>query len=515
MLKTLSVPRRNASEIVVLVLFVLLSLILGLVGAVGGWFSQALLVSILLPLGLLLLSYRTGLYLCIIFLPVALSPLIPKAGPLSLTNVLLLGTLLSFGVNWILARMSKKDIVVPIPREFVLYYLLPIAIAAMIGSFHLGEIPRAFLESRNFAAYGLKEYWISLYFKEHLIIAMAFVFAAAVVVRGSGLGFAIATLVSGLLFVIGIFLVILLSGASLDVLRHNRGFLSVMGTHNNQAGALLIVPFAVALFTREYVSGRLVRFMLAVAAFTIAVGILLTFSRGSFLGMLIVSLFYIWHFKRFLLGFFILSIAIMGLSVAPDAIRDRLMTGLGGGSSVSAQLQDTSGKDDELTAGRVYIWSQRMSDIQRSPIWGNGLESGQWSDVVKSGKYYLDNAHNLYLTILTDLGIIGLILMVLFYRYLWRLVSSLSKDERVTPMMRGYFLAILATLFALPITGVAGGDYLASTSRWYLWVGIGVAIGYRRIFPNPVSTPAKGSKAGDRWSSDGVGRGAPWIAPIR
>ena len=138
-----------------------------------------------LAFGLLLLSYRTGTYLCIIFLPVALSPLIPKAGPLSLTNVLLLGTLLSFGVNWILARMSKKDIVVPIPREFVLYYLLPIAIAAMIGSFHLGEIPRAFLESRNFAAYGLKEYWISLYFKEHLIIAMAFVFAAAVVVRGS------------------------------------------------------------------------------------------------------------------------------------------------------------------------------------------------------------------------------------------------------------------------------------------------------------------------------------------
>ena len=171
--------------------------------------------------------------------------------------------------------------------------------------------------------------------------------------------------------------------------------------------------------------------------------------------MLIVSLFYIWHFKRIMLGFGILSIAIIGLSVAPDAIRDRLMTGLGGGSSVSDNCKILL-EDDQLTAGRVYIWSQRMSDIQRSPIWGNGLESGQWSDVVKSGKNHLDNAHNLYLTILTDLGIIGLILMVLFYRYLWRLVSSLSKDERVSPVMRGYFLAILSTLFALPITGISG-----------------------------------------------------------
>ena len=70
-------------------------------------------------------------------------------------------------------------------------------------------------------------------------------------------------------------------------------------------------------------------------------------------------------------------------------------------------------QQDQLTAGRVWIWTQLLPEFLDSPIWGSGVGSTAWSTMVKNG-LYINHPHNLYLRILLDMGVLGMLLMFKF-----------------------------------------------------------------------------------------------------
>lgn len=489
--------RRSFSWVAVLLATALLAVLLGLVGAVAGWFAQVLILSVALPFVLLLVDYRLGLALVVLFLPYAGSPMLPKAGPLSLINVLLLGVCASFVLRWALMRMVGRQIVIPVTREFIGLYFVVVTAATLIGTLHLGEIPRHFVLSQGFESYGLKEYWISFYFKMMLlVIATVCVMGAAVVENGKGLRFAVLSVISGVLFVFAVFAVIAASGASLDHLRHIRNFLRPLGMHNNEAGLMLFWPLAMALFMREFVQHKGARMALFVAVLIIGTGVLFTFSRGAFVAMVTVTAFYVWHYKRLRAGLMVLTVAVIGVALAPDAVRDRLMTGLDGGS-VTEQFDARYGQGaDELTAGRVYIWTNLAPEVVRSPLIGRGMESGMWSQFIKDGNL-INNPHSLYLRLLMDLGIVGAMCMLFFYRYVWKLFRRMSNDSRLEPAMRGYFLGAAAGMLGMLASGVAGGTYYPANYQLFFWVAVGLGLAYsRRLAGQPavaVDAPTPGS----------------------
>ncbi len=491
MLQQVSLQRHVLVWVALSVAIGLLAVFLGLVGAFVGWFAQLFILIITVPIVLMLLDYRIGLMLAVLVMPYGNAPFIPRAAPLSMLNVLLLGVCLAFLLRWTLSRMTGTRIVIPLTRELRWFYLLPVTVAMLIGSSHLGEISPRYLDFAHIDSYGLKDYWVSLYLKMMLLVFMGCIHGAAIVERGNGLRFAVTTIVSGVLFVIGIFVMIAWTGVSFEMLKGARSLLfPILGNNNNQAAALLLVPLGCVLFMREFVTNRLTRNCLLGATLIIAVGVVLTFSRGGFMAMLFMLGFYVWHFKRLGLGLAVLTLVVAGAAVAPDAIRERLMTGLED-APVSKQLTGSGAGGDELTAGRVWIWRQLAPEILRSPVVGRGLGSVQWSEAAKDGRYYANHPHNLYLEILMDLGLVGAVCIAIFYRYVWKLFRRLSEDERLMPAMRGYFLGSAAGLLGMLVYGFSNGNYYPASEQLYFWVNIGLALGYQRYLASQPPAPAR------------------------
>jgi exopolysaccharide production protein ExoQ len=91
-----------------------------------------------------------------------------------------------------------------------------------------------------------------------------------------------------------------------------------------------------------------------------------------------------------------------------------------GGSSVSG-LTSTLGRESTLT-GRTEIWAGLIPVVMQQPILGSGF-GGFWTPANRA-KHEIGEAHNGYLDLLLDLGIVGLLLASMF------LMSSCRKAQR-------------------------------------------------------------------------------------
>ncbi|MEW6706231.1 MAG: O-antigen ligase family protein [Pseudomonadota bacterium] len=471
------VPAAPASAGPMVALFgglVLLALLIGLVGAIGGWIAQLLLLTLVVPMALLVSDYRIGLVLLIVLMPYANSRLIPQLGPLSIINLVLAGVCALYLLRMVLARMSRKPAHLPVERELLLFYVLPVTMAAVVGTMHLGEIPQYFLVVSKIEKYGLKEYWISHYFKTMLLVLTACIMGAAVVEYGKGKRFAVALAVSAVLFVLAMMALIAISGMSLDRLKDARSFLSLLGRHNNEAGVLLTTALGPMLFMHAHLRHRIGRLALGTAVGLVIVGILLTFSRGAFLGLVAIIAMYVLHFRRVKTALTVLALLVVAAALAPAAVYERLGRGLDERAAGASLNSET----DELTAGRVYTWKQLAPEVLRSPVWGRGQLSTQWSNHVKTTWYNANHPHNMYLEILMDMGLIGAVAMFLFYRHVWRTFRRLGRDERVPEAMRGFFIGASAGLLSMLVYGLSNGHYYPAPEQIFYWVTVGLAFGY-------------------------------------
>jgi O-antigen ligase len=75
-----------------------------------------------------------------------------------------------------------------------------------------------------------------------------------------------------------------------------------------------------------------------------------------------------------------------------------------GGSGVAA-LTSSLGRDSTLT-GRTEVWSDVLPEVEREPLLGHGFGSF-WTDA-RRALYDIPTAHNGYLDILLELGVVGL-----------------------------------------------------------------------------------------------------------
>jgi exopolysaccharide production protein ExoQ len=75
-----------------------------------------------------------------------------------------------------------------------------------------------------------------------------------------------------------------------------------------------------------------------------------------------------------------------------------------GGSNIASVSSDL-GRDDTLT-GRTVIWGQLMPVFERQPVLGSGFQSF-WT-TSRRELYVFSDAHNGYLDIMMDLGVVGL-----------------------------------------------------------------------------------------------------------
>lgn len=158
----------------------------------------------------------------------------------------------------------------------------------------------------------------------------------------------------------------------------------------------MTAPLALAIFYHHQFQKKIYLFYF----FIIILANLLTFSRGGYLALILtVFIFAIFSIKSFLKNtksllsiFLFLMLFVFMFSISP--IRNRFLA--------SFSLQEGS------NSGRIEMWSQALKSLRQRPL---GVGLGNFPLEVKPTASYRDPiyAHNLYLDIATEIGLLGLL----------------------------------------------------------------------------------------------------------
>ena len=197
--------------------------------------------------------------------------------------------------------------------------------------------------------------------------------------------------------------------------------------------------------------------------------LVLTFSRGAFLGFIMVNGLFIVT-RRDPRGFLFGAVVVSGLLfLLPGTMWDRVTAGLGGDMNA-------------VTAGRTgEIWLPLLPELWRSPFIGNGLSSILWSDAMRAERILqVGHAHSAYLQTLLDMGIIGLVLLLAFFGLLLRDFWRASRDKSLSRTMRGFFEGASVGLLAFLMAGFAGSTLTPCAEQSFLWLAAGMLYGMRR-----------------------------------
>lgn len=231
----------------------------------------------------------------------------------------------------------------------------------------------------------------------------------------------------------------------------------------NEFAMLQVVAFSVGLCLYFVHAHNLYRILVVLACIIIATSVLTTVSRGGTLSLAVVS--FVWLLtlpRRWLPLMLVLAggVAWTGLDLGVfDAVLQR---------------SNSTARDP-----RFLLWNVALQLWEANPLIGLGLGSfpqAFYQNEYLSGQVYFRRpmvAHNMYLHIATETGIIGLLLFLLVVlSALWALwqaskVVGLGSSER-NWIFRGYMIGLFGFL--------VGSFFLSAQYEKMLWMSIGLAI---------------------------------------
>lgn len=463
-------PRRDRSKLSTLAGIALLGIIWGVVVAVAELNALYLCIS-LIGCGFILLDFRIGVVLLIVLMPISRSTIFPHAmlgvTGLNPLNLLLIGTLGSYLLRELSAGTLKRFV----PRPLFWLYIVPIVIAGALGARHVDDIAPVFFINDLLDFKDAAGYIRDLVVKPLFMVLFALLLSAAVSSSHKPEKFLIPTLISIWMMGLMVVVFVLVSGVGIDVLGRStsREFLTPLGMHANELGCMYAIAYALLLFTWAESKTAHFKLMLIASMGLVVIALLLTFSRGAFLGFVVVNvLFLLWYRNAktlVLLG----VLAVAALFVLPGAVFDRITTGYGSGL-------------DAISANRIgLLWIPLLPELLRSPVYGNGIGSMLWSDAMRTGAgasiLMVTHPHNAYLQALLDMGIAGLILLGAYFVHVWKKFRALSIDDALRPELRGLYRGAVAGLVSFLVAGISGSSLTPVSEQVFLWLAIGMMYG--------------------------------------
>lgn len=137
---------------------------------------------------------------------------------------------------------------------------------------------------------------------------------------------------------------------------------SIIGD-NNQLAAALLVTLPLMNYLRLQSRHRLIRIGLAVAMGLTLLSILASYSRGAFVGLAAVSLFFWWNSKhKIVIGLTMVIVIGAGLAFMPASWTERMHS-------------ITDYKTDPSAEGRLTVWHEAIGIALARPLTGGGYKS--------------------------------------------------------------------------------------------------------------------------------------------
>lgn len=241
-------------------------------------------------------------------------------------------------------------------------------------------------------------------------------------------------------------------------------FVGFIGQANGYGQFLvLFLPPAIALFLTE--AGK-VRTLAAIGVIATALALVLTGSRGSYVGLLAGAILAAFFLRRIIstrmlvrAGFITVLSFVFVLSVILIA----------GYSEVYLDsLSKFGGSSHMVTSGRSTIWTTAVEAMVENPL---SFLTGYGFHSYESSRNFFAATHNMYLTYLYNLGSIGLFLYILIFVRILATARSIITDA--TAESRPYFVALVFGLFGF-VVAIFFSEY--HNSGYLLWAYLGVAM---------------------------------------
>lgn len=186
------------------------------------------------------------------------------------------------------------------------------------------------------------------------------------------------------------------------------------GMHANDIGCLVIMVLAYNFGKEKLDFNKLDYLSIGSTLIVIA----LTFSRMAFIGTLVIFLL---GFKKFTAKQKMSSIGLLVLviMVFSPMLISRINYGITKKTVYAGQAQDMT----DVSAGRVdFIWKPSLHMIANNPVFGQGILSIWKGEYITERKIMKPaNPHNAYLQVALDMGIVGVLILIVLFRSMWKI----------------------------------------------------------------------------------------------
>lgn len=206
----------------------------------------------------------------------------------------------------------------------------------------------------------------------------------------------------------------------------------------NGAGAFEAWFIIVLLALYSYEKKRILRFcILGLAAFS-SYCLMLTFSRGAYIGFLLgVTVFSLIKDQKLLL--LLIPFLFTWQLIVPNSVTQRVT------------MTESNGELDESSAERVALWEDAKQLAMDHPLVGTGFDTYKFMNRLNiySGQTLLRDTHNYYLKVLVETGAVGLgLLLVMLGKmcYLGLRLWRKAKDPFLKSIGLGFACAFVPTL---------------------------------------------------------------------
>lgn len=262
----------------------------------------------------------------------------------------------------------------------------------------------------------------------------------------------------------------------------------IFGNPNDLAMALdLLLPLAVVLALTSKPAGRL---FYSACAFVLAVGVVVTFSRGGFLGLAAAGGVLLWKLGRtnkLATAMAALAACLVLAMSMPAGYADRLFTIIHSEQDATNSAQERAGE-----------MKQALEIASRHLVFGIGM--GNYA-------FYSNHAiraHNAYVEIAGELGVSGLIAYLIL---IFAPLRSLKRIERETSGTREHRIRemhlLSAGVYAAIIGYVVCAMFSSAQYQWYLFYFVGYALSLRRLHAMKQTDNAESENRGAQSSIEG------------
>ena len=274
------------------------------------------------------------------------------------------------------------------------------------------------------------------------------------------------------------------------------------GVNPNEVGggAVLILPLAIAVAwgRRDPVSGpfaRLQSVALLLGAALLTCVLVISQSRSAYAGLLCEAVFCTGYLLTRRFGRHARTVAIVAATLGG------LVPALGVWLAATGSLTDASGLDS--LASRLELWQRSLRMVGDFPL--TGIGPGQFDLVLHRlfppllvrGDVYVAHAHNWFLQLALDLGLIGAFAMLGLLRGFARGVA-VAASRSTDPRLRRLALALAAGMLGYCVFGLTDAIALGARGGLGFWIVLGLGAALWRTIAHGHRPPEAGTgKPGD------------------